>query len=49
MCIRGKNKPIVEERRQKIIDRFANKNNVFSKLILPLNFKTAAFLNKGLI
>ena len=24
-------------------------NNIFSKLILSLNFKTAAFLNKGLV
>ena len=46
MCIRGKNEPIIEERKLKIIlliDLLIN--NIFSKLILSLNiFKKEAFL-----
>ena len=49
MCIRGKktNKLLKREGKRLLIDLLIN--NVFSKLIFSLNFKTAAFLNKGLV
>ena len=48
MCIRGKNKPIIEERGKRLLKDLLI-NNIFSKLIVFLNFKTVAFLNKGLV
>ena len=50
MCIRGKIKPNVEERKKgKKLLKDLLINNILSKLILSLNFKTAVFLNKGLV
>ena len=43
MCIRGKNKPIIEGKRLLI---YLLIKNIFSKLILPLHFKTEVCLNK---
>ena len=44
----GKNKPIIEEKGKRLLINLLI-NNIFSKLILSLNFKAAAFLNKGLV
>ena len=44
MCIRRKNKPTVD---RLLIDLLID--NIFFKLILPLNFKMEGLLNKGLV
>ena len=41
------NQLLKREGKRSLIDLLVN--NIFSKLILSLNFKTAAFLNKGLV
>ena len=41
------NQLLKKEGKRLLIDLLIN--NIFSKLILPLNFKTADFLNKGLV
>ena len=48
LCVSDEKKQLLKrEGKRLLIDLLIN--NIFSKLILSLNFKTAAFLNKGLV